>query len=829
MLELKIRDIRLGAHATSKAQAIEEVGQLLAENGRIDPRYIRSMLEREAKADTYLGCGIAIPHGLPDDRHLIHETGIAVVQIPEGVPWQGGEASRLVVGIAARGDEHLEILSRLTGLLRQQDLVGRLSKTRDADEIVQVLGSVRRATPPVVATLEGALRRRARVAPAHGLHARPATAVAAKAREFESELRLRMGEREVDARSMAALLELGAAHGAELELLARGRDAEAALEALAALLESPDVEERSRVRAGHGWRPTATDKSLTGIPAAPGLAVGRLRFLAEIATAPRNEKGAGSPEQERNRLEEAFAQAASALRELHGTVGARASKSAAAIFLAHLELLESGGMREDALARVRAGDAAEAAWEGAFRALWTSLASSDNAVTASRAADVRDVGGRVLALLRGEGPAAAVPEDDEPVVLVARELVPSQAAQLDSTRVAGFCTVEGGATSHVAVLARSLGIPAVTGLPEAVLSLRPGAQAVLDADAGMLLVDPDGRDLETARMAVGNLHDDRRRSWESRFEPALTRDGRRIEVGANIGRVEEAAQAVEAGAEGVGLVRSEFLFLDRNEAPGEDEQFEAYRGMLRGLGGLPMILRTLDIGGDKQAPYIHEPPEENPFLGVRGIRLCLRRTDLLRTQLRAAYRAAFEGPLRLMFPMVASIGELRRAREIAEGIRVELGAPTVPIGVMIEVPTAALLAGVLAREADFFSIGTNDLTQYALAMDRGNPRLAAEAKGTHPGVLRLVAETVAGARRHGRRVGVCGGIACEPAGALLLAGLGVDELSMAIPDVARVKELLRDQDHARLREVARRALEREDADDVAALLAEEGLLPGGEP
>lgn len=288
---------------------------------------------------------------------------------------------------------------------------------------------------------------------------------------------------------------------------------------------------------------------------------------------------------------------------------------------------------------------------------------------------------------------------------------------------------------------------------------------------------------------------------------------------ANITRTEDAEKAVEAGGEGVGLLRSEFLFLGREEPPSEEEQYEAYRAMLKALGGLPMVLRTLDIGGDKNVPYIQVPHEDNPFLGVRGLRLCLRQPELFRPQLRAAYRASLEGPLRLMFPMVTSVGELREARKIAEEIRQELKVPAVPIGVMIEVPAAALLADALAREAEFFSIGTNDLTQYVLAMDRGNPQLAREAQGTHPAVLRMIANTVEAAHRHGRWVGVCGGLAGEPAGAALLTGLGVDELSMAIPDIARVKSSLRGLRQDELQALAQGALACEDVEAVKALLA----------
>jgi phosphoenolpyruvate-protein phosphotransferase len=301
------------------------------------------------------------------------------------------------------------------------------------------------------------------------------------------------------------------------------------------------------------------------------------------------------------------------------------------------------------------------------------------------------------------------------------------------------------------------------------------------------------------------------------YQPAITTDGERIEVVANIGSAVEAEQAVAAGAEGIGLLRSEFLFLQRAEPPSEDEQFVAYSAMTRALNGLPLIIRTLDIGGDKEVPYLSLPAEENPFLGVRGIRLCLARSDLFRPQLRAIYRAAATGPVKIMFPMIATVEELIAARAIAEEIRCDLGAAEVDIGIMIEVPSAVLMAPELAAYADFFSVGTNDLTQYVLAMDRGHPSLARQADALHPAVLRMIAMTVKAATTAGRWVGVCGGMAGDPKGAMILAGLGVTELSMSIPSIAAIKARLRGQSLADLQALAQRALACRNAAKVRAL------------
>jgi phosphocarrier protein FPr len=294
-------------------------------------------------------------------------------------------------------------------------------------------------------------------------------------------------------------------------------------------------------------------------------------------------------------------------------------------------------------------------------------------------------------------------------------------------------------------------------------------------------------------------------------------DGHRVEVVANIGLAVEAEQAVNAGAEGVGLLRTEFLFLDRSQPPTEDEQLAAYTQMTQALNGLPLIIRILDVGGDKPLPYIQLPAESNPFLGVRGIRLCLQRPDLFKPQLRAVYRASQTGPVKLMFPMVTTLEDLQAAKAIAETIRLEVGADPIEIGIMVEVPAAALMASELAEEVDFFSIGTNDLTQYTLAIDRGHPALAKQADGLHPAVLRLIHQTIEAADTTNKWVGVCGGIAGDPKGAAILVGLGVTELSVSIPSVAAVKAKLRQLSFTQTQVLAQQALSCRTAAEVRAL------------
>jgi phosphoenolpyruvate-protein phosphotransferase len=407
-----------------------------------------------------------------------------------------------------------------------------------------------------------------------------------------------------------------------------------------------------------------------------------------------------------------------------------------------------------------------------------------------------------------------------PGIVVAPDLTPAETAALDRGLVRGLATARGGPTSHAAILARSLGIPAAVGLGHALLEVPEGAELLLDGGRGVLYVEP--RPAVTAEYAASAEEREAaaRLALAAASEPAVTRDGRRIAVFANLGSPDEAAVAVEAGAEGVGLLRTEFLFLDRIEPPGEDEQVRTYSAIAEALRGRPLVVRTLDAGADKPLPFLPRRPEENPFLGERGIRLSLAEPALLRVQLRAVLRAAARHDMRVMFPMVATIDEFRRARSLLEEARVELGAEPVEVGVMVEVPAAALAADALAREAAFLSIGTNDLAQYTMAAERGNERVAALTDALHPPVLRLIRDVAAAAAAHGRPVAVCGEVASEALAVPLLIGLGVDELSVSPPLAPAIKEAVRRVSRPAAVALAERALVAESASAVRALLAE---------
>ncbi|EGD16903.1 phosphoenolpyruvate-protein phosphotransferase [Xanthomonas hortorum ATCC 19865] len=456
---------------------------------------------------------------------------------------------------------------------------------------------------------------------------------------------------------------------------------------------------------------------------------------------------------------------------------------------------------------------------GQYAAPATPIALNLQASGKGGAADLRDVGRRVLAQLDPAAAGAGLTDlPDQPCILLASDLSPSDTANLDTERVLGLATAQGGPTSHTAILSRTLGLPALVAAGGQLLDIEDGVTAIIDGSSGRLYINPSELDLDAARTHIAEQQAIREREAAQRALPAETTDGHHIDIGANVNLPDQVAMALAQGAEGVGLMRTEFLFLESGRTPSEDEQHATYLAMAQALEGRPLIVRALDIGGDKQVAHLELPHEENPFLGVRGARLLLRRPDLLEPQLRALYRAAKDGArLSIMFPMITSVPELIALREICARIRAELDAAEVPIGIMIEVPAAAAQADVLARHADFFSIGTNDLTQYVLAIDRQNPELAAEADSLHPAVLRMIRSTIEGARKHGRWVGVCGGLAGDAFGASLLAGLGVQELSMTPNDIPAVKARLRGTALSTLQQLAEQALDCETAEQVRAL------------
>jgi multiphosphoryl transfer protein len=671
-----------------------------------------------------------------------------------------------------------------------------------------------------------------------GLHARPAALVTELANRFNAELRLSKpgGAGPVSARSLTGLMTLVARRGDVLTATASGPQADEALVALEALARdgfgegiAPDVSTDRPIRApqrlqtARQQEPAAEPKPgtlLHGIAASVGIALGPVRHWNGQHAVP-SERPSEGLEAETRRLESARKTAREEIERDRAGVARRTSAEDAAIFSAHLALVDDDAIVDAARARIEAGAAAEVAWHAATEEVAAAWRTLDDELLRERAADVEDVGRRVLATLMGRQSHADLPGAG---ILVASELTPAHAASLDPNRVHGIASARGTATAHATILARALGIPAVVGLGPSVQAISEGTEVLLNGDEGTVLVAPSEDEAQRAGAERRRALQRRALAHRDAAAPAVTRDGTLIEVSANLGGVGGAAAAVSLGADGVGLLRTEFLFLDREEIPPEDEQVQTLAQIASELDGRPLIVRTLDVGADKPLPAVPMASEQNPFLGRRGIRFSLDHPELLATQLRAVLRVAADHPLKVMFPMVATLAELEAALNAVAAAR-SATAVDVPleVGIMVEVPSAALLSRQLAAKADFFSIGTNDLTQYTMAAERGNEQVGELLAGPQPALLQLVAETVAGAEALGRWVGVCGELAGDPAAAILLIGLGVRELSMAPPLVPEVKAALRSVSLADSVDAARRALDARDG--LAARQLARDLLP----
>jgi phosphocarrier protein FPr len=554
---------------------------------------------------------------------------------------------------------------------------------------------------------------------------------------------------------------------------------------------------------------------LTGIPASPGIAIGPVRRLV-MPELPLPDDLPADPSVERPRLGAAMTATREEIARQRVDAATRLGRAEAAIFDAHLLFLEDEAVLDPTLEAIAVGRSAASAWAATVGELADRWASLEDPYLRERAEDLRSVGQQVLARILGLDPPHA--RLDRSGILVAADLGPADTIGLDPETCWGIATAHGGATSHAAILTRALGIPAVVGLGDAVVALAEGVLLGLDGSAGVVHVEPADAKVRALEGERGSFRKRERAARARAAAPVSTRDGVHIEVLANVGRAADLPAAVAAGCDGVGLFRTEFLFLDRNAVPDEEEQERAYREAAETLEGRPLTIRTLDAGSDKPVPGVSQGDEANPALGVRGIRLTLARPDIFGEQLRAIARVAADHDVRVMFPMVSTVEELRAGLDALADACGAVGAGLPPTGVMIEVPSAAVLASRFAGDVAFLSIGTNDLTQYVLAADRGNDAVAALGDPLHPAVLRMVRSATEAARID-LPVAVCGEVAGDPTATSLLLGLGVRELSMSAPVIPFVKEAVRRTDLGAATELAARALSAATAAEVRAMLA----------
>jgi phosphoenolpyruvate-protein phosphotransferase len=753
----------------------------------------------------------------------------------------GDELIRFDLNVVARGAKSLmtPIVVTSDGFTLQKRRPA--GSVRAGDLLFEVdIDTSRQATPlpqPSADPVPSEYQRTVVITLRQGLHARPAALLARRAKGCGAHLSLAAHGRTADARSVVAIMALGVRHGDELIVRAEGNEAAQAVAAAMAGLEEaqqmelthesapaqePRIADRESRNADHESRNADRESSgddrtlgsgeLAGVCAVPGFAVGRAVRIErrEIQV---TEQGLGSV-REREELDRARSNVRLRLERVRNAGGAARQE----IISAHLEFLDDPTLNEGAHEFIAAGKSAGYAWRGAIRRSIAALEALDDARLRERADDLLDVEAHVLLALAGEARPMHLPLPEQ-AVLLADDLLPSELTALDGRRLVAIVLCGGGATSHVAILAAAMEIPMLIGVGAALRQVAEGQTLIVDADHGRLQCAPTADAIAKGRSTV-----DARRARNAALRLAAAKechslDGTRIEIFANLGSVTDAIAAVASGAEGCGLLRTEFLFLDRETAPTEEEQLDAYQSIANTLGGRPLILRMMDVGGDKPLRYLSLPPEANPALGLRGVRTALLHPTLMRTQLRAALRVQPFGVMRLLIPMVTDLSEILAVRGVIDELAGELKLEgRVALGAMIETPSAALTAAVLVRAVDFLSIGSNDLTQYTLAMDRGHSELARRTDALHPAVLQLIASAGIAGDAAGKLVAVCGGVAADHTAVPILLGLGVRELSVvpaAIPALKRQIGRLRIEE---CRALAKRCLGLGSANEVRSLV-----------
>ncbi|MGP9809331.1 phosphoenolpyruvate--protein phosphotransferase [Halomonas sp. AOP12-C2-37] len=785
----------------------------LRQSGCVDNTFIAAVADAQP---IWLGKGL----WLSSSSHGVNQPALGIATPAEHTLKSAGHPVHALFCLAAHGDAHRPLLEQLMALVDSG--VSDILLTRTSDQLLALLAGETANTHT----------RRVRVLNPHGLHARPAKQLVQVARAQSMPINVRLEEGSatpVSAASLTKVIGLGARRGQWLVLSAEGDTAQQALEHLAETIEAGLGEKVTLFEGGRDSAqmpkvatanvvPLSADTPHAGVAASPGLAIAPVFVIRPLQfDYPQH---ADDSEQQITRFNSAIQEGAAQLQAL---VRNAQGGEVADILSMHEEMLDDPELHHAATDAIREGRSAEAGWWEAIETAAHAQEMLADRLLAERAADLRDVGRRVLGVLCD----VQLPEPpNHPYILVMDDIGPSDVARLDTSRVRGLLTVRGGATAHSAILARALGIPAVVGAGQAVMALNNASMMILDGERGRVTSQPSEERLQRAEQQLLDHQQREADAWETRFDLGQTRDGHRVEVAANLGNTAHAADAVERGAEGVGLLRTEFLFMAHASAPDLATQIGEYRQAVEALGERPLVARTLDVGGDKPLPYWPVPQEDNPFLGLRGIRLALTQPEVLETQLRALLMAAAPAvgskdknhPLRIMLPMVKDIAEFRAVKIVYDRLLQEIPAAQrttdVQLGVMIEVPSSALLAPSLAAEVDFFSIGTNDLTQYTLAIDRGHPELSAQADGLHPAVLRLIQMTVAAAHTQGKWVGVCGELASDAAAIPVLVGLGVDELSVSARQIPLVKARLREFDLADAQASAQLALSKATSDEV---------------
>lgn len=797
------QDIGLNLQAKNKNDAIQQIADFLIQNGRVSLEYKEGMIAREREVSTYLMNGVAIPHGVNESKKYIKNSGIFIGQFPDGVIWnEKNDVVYIVCGLASNSDAHLDVLARLTTIVMEESLVKQLAETKGVNEFLKIFSGEENVKSQLEESKIEGKSKTILFTGENGMHARPATFIAEYAQAYpDTEIKIHAKGKSCTAKSMPAILTLNISPQTEITVSAKGINEDEALSKIVSYIEETvNHEKLASVEedAENIYDPIKLEedsKYIAGIKASAGMAVGRV-FKLELDEFNLVEK-AGKKEEEIKLLHNALHIAKEQLLDLKEEMKTQNLDKEAEIVDSHIMIFRDELILQKIEEQINAGYSAPYSVNKAFDTQIILLEQLEDSVLRARSYDMKDVKVRLLRILENKNETQSLPVS-EPFILVSKELTPTQTATLNKHPVLGICTVLGGETSHMAILARALGIPAIVGMGEDLLQVSEEQEVILDAQSGRLIINPS-KELIVKAQKISNEHrlHHAKEEKEAQME-AITEDGIKIDVLCNIANAEDATLVSQKGGEGVGLFRTEFLFENNIEKPSVDEQYRCMVKVASALGNLPIIVRVMDIGGDKPVSWLKMPHEDNPFLGIRGIRLLLRNPQVFEEQLSAIYKAALwqkeqgrQITFHIMFPMIARTSEFLRAKKIALKVRDEVQAPDIPLGIMIETPAAALISEHIAKEVDFFSIGTNDLTQYTLAMDRVHPELSKDADSLHPSVLRLINMTVKGAVAYKKQVGVCGNMAADPVMLTALIAFGIRDVSVSPANVATAKYLIR--------------------------------------